>query len=213
MDQIYAISQNSALEFKTHHPHFGGKIFDLRLPATALKTSQRPAQESILLSIASMEPRKNLDAVLDGFETFLALHPSSPLKLVLAGATGWRNETVYHRIRKSWIADRIQIVGFTSEEKLAELILSAQAVILLAHHEGYGLPIAQALAAGIPAITTLGSSLPEASQGEAVFVDPSDPVSIAAGIALIQSPDFKKPARPHENWNTYTKSLLQSIFS
>jgi glycosyltransferase involved in cell wall biosynthesis len=99
-----------------------------------------------------------------------------------------------------------------SDAQLKRLIQGGVALAMLSHYEGYGLPIAQAFSLGTPVITTLGSSLPEACSGEGIFVEPSDPFSVSAGIWAALKTHQKPTERLKKwTWENYARNLLDML--
>ncbi|MEI8323421.1 MAG: glycosyltransferase family 1 protein [Actinomycetes bacterium] len=126
--------------------------------------------EQYLLFVGTLEPRKNLQRLIDAVAT---LGPDAP-PLVVAGATGWGNEIVAQ--------PRVKMLGFVSSSDLAALYAGAAAFCYPSLREGFGLPILEAMSHGVPVVTSRGSSTEEVSGGAAVLVDPNNTASIADGI-------------------------------
>ena len=132
-------------------------------------------------------------------------------------SAGRDGKTTRHerRLSLSSAASRIVRTGYLQDPELRTVISNSLAMAMLSFYEGYGLPVAQAASLGVPSITTLGSSLPEACQGKGIFVEPHDPYSVAAGIRIAierkgaLSPDPK--AFEERNWKQYTLALIRSI--
>ena len=79
--------------------------------------------------------------------------------------------------------DRVVVAGHRSDEEVVALLRHCAVMAYPSTYEGFGLPVVEAMAAGVPVVTSRASSLPEAAGGAAVLVDPSDIGSIARGIA------------------------------
>jgi glycosyltransferase involved in cell wall biosynthesis len=80
------------------------------------------------------------------------------------------------------VADRIHVAGYVSQERLAALMAGAEVFSYVSLYEGFGLPILDAMRAGVPVVTSAISSMPEVAGGAAVLVDPYDPGAIATGL-------------------------------
>ena len=124
-----------------------------------------------VLTVGTLEPRKNLDQLVDGFER-AGLNGS---RLLVAGMRGWGDVDV--------AGDRVQQLGFVPDDELARLYRGARCVAYLSAYEGFGLPLVEAMACGAPVVAANAGSAPEVTGGAAVLVDPSDPDAIAAGLA------------------------------
>ncbi len=129
------------------------------------------------LSVATLEPRKRLDRLIDAFERLPAsVRESYPL--VLAGAGGWLNERIKAAIDRGRAQGWLHYLGYVSQADLPSLYAGARAVALISIYEGFGLPVLEAMASGIPVLTSNVSSLPEVAGGAALLVDPDDPAAV-----------------------------------
>jgi glycosyltransferase involved in cell wall biosynthesis len=133
-----------------------------------------------ILSVGTLEPRKNHVRLLEAFERLAPSHPR--LRLVLVGRRGWGNGVFDRALRTSSVRDRIVVPGYVDDERLAVLLREAAVVAYVSLLEGYGLPVIEAMAAGTPVVTSRASALREVAGDAAVLVDPLKPGSIAEGI-------------------------------
>jgi glycosyltransferase involved in cell wall biosynthesis len=138
--------------------------------------------EKYVLYLGRIQPRKNLDRLIDAFSETAARHPELPHHLVLAGDRGWMDQPIREKARRSPAADRIHFTGFIDEEDLAALISAADALALVSLWEGFGLPIIEAMACGTAVITSDCSSLPEVAGDAALIVNPEDTGAISAAL-------------------------------
>ena len=118
---------------------------------------------------ATLEPRKNLPALLAAFALLRRRHPE--LTLALAGLEGWEERPLE--------AEGVRLLGFVSDEELARLYRGAAAFAYPSRFEGFGIPVVEALASGIPAVVSSHPSLDEASGEAALRADPDDPEAFA----------------------------------
>lgn len=133
-----------------------------------------------VLSLGTLEPRKNHLRLLAAFER---LNPVAPhLKLVLVGGPGWRTGPLRRALERSPVRDRVVVAGHQPDDALAALLASCAVMAYPSLYEGFGLPILEAMAAGVPVVTSAISSMPEVAGGAAVLVDPTDVASIGDGI-------------------------------
>ena len=121
------------------------------------------AEGDYVLAVGTLEPRKNLPAVVEAARL-------AGVELRVAGAAGWGEVAT-----PGW-------VGEPSDEELAALIRGARCLVYPSLYEGFGLPILEGMASGVPVVTSGGGAMEEIAGGAAVLVDPHDPASIAAGI-------------------------------
>jgi glycosyltransferase involved in cell wall biosynthesis len=141
------------------------------------------ASGEFILALGTIEPRKNHVRLIEAFEIAVReqLLPRD-LELVIAGAAGWRSETILDRIVQSPAASRIRRLGYVPAKDLGALLTSAAAVAYVSLYEGFGLPVIEALACGAPTVTSNVSSMPEVAGDAAFLVDPHDVRSIASGL-------------------------------
>jgi glycosyltransferase involved in cell wall biosynthesis len=130
--------------------------------------------ERFVLFVGTIEPRKNLPGLA---EAVARLDPTLPL--VVAGATGWGDVSVDEPA-----ADRVDVrfAGFVPHGELHALYAAATVFAYPSFQEGFGMPILEAMASGVPVVTTRGGATEEAAGGAAVLVDPMDPDAIADGL-------------------------------
>ena len=122
-----------------------------------------------LLFVGTIEPRKNIARLLNAWQ---ALSPSTQgeFDLVLAGPPGWGQSDTMARLRNP--SPGVRYLGYVPEEDLPGLFAGATAFAYPSLYEGFGFPVAQAMAAGTPVITSCVSALPEIAGGAALLIDP-----------------------------------------
>ncbi|MBV9140247.1 MAG: glycosyltransferase family 4 protein [Pseudonocardiales bacterium] len=125
-----------------------------------------------LLFVGAAQPRKGLDVLLDAH----AAHPDLA-PLVLAGPTGWGPT-----LRAS---SRVHTVGYLDEADLRCVVAGAAALVLPSREEGFGLPVLEAMAAGVPVVCSDLPALREVAGGLATLVPPGDPAALAAALASV----------------------------
>jgi len=134
-----------------------------------------------LLSVATLEPRKNIDHLLDAYLTLekklRTLYP-----LVIVGADGWRCSKLKERIRDLQQKGEVIRPGFISSEDLPAFFSGAAGFVYVPYYEGFGLPPLEAMASGTPILTSNVSSIPEVVGDVGLLVDPDDIDGIADSI-------------------------------
>ena len=116
-----------------------------------------------VLAVGTLEPRKNLARVVEAARL-------AEVELRVVGAAGWGGVAV-----PGW-------VGRVPDEELARLYRGARCVVYVSLYEGFGLPVLEAMASGVPVVTSCGGATEEIAGGAAILVDPRDPEAIAEGI-------------------------------
>ncbi len=137
-----------------------------------------------ILFLGTIEPRKNIEAVLQGFEQFQKKH-GNDYHLVIAGAGGWKNRKIMKAIEKNKSA---AYIGYVEPLDKPALYAMASVFVYPSLYEGFGFPVLEAMACGIPVITSSRSSLPEIADNAAYYVNPSYPSEIAEGLDRILGP-------------------------
>ena len=133
-----------------------------------------------VLAVGTLEPRKNQRRLMAAFE--MLADEDADLRLVLVGSPGWRSDGVREFAATSRHRDRIVIEPWLPDPELESLLRSAGVAAYVSLYEGYGLPVIEAMAAGVPVVTSARSSMPEVAGGAAVLVDPLDVGAIATGL-------------------------------
>ena len=136
------------------------------------------AGHAMLLSVGVIQTRKN---TLNALRALLLL--PEKYKLVLAGGgDGYGHEAVYEFIRSARLEPRVIPLGYVSEECLSVLYEAATVFLFPSFEEGFGIPVLEAMAHGVPVVTSNTSSLPEVGGAAALYVNPHDPSDIAEKI-------------------------------
>lgn len=128
---------------------------------------------SYILAVGTLEPRKNLIQAIDAYvglpETIRKVTP-----LVIAGMKGWLNKQLEARIRQYETCGQVRWLGYVPAEDLPLLYSGATLLVYPSLYEGFGLPVLEAMASGIPVITSNRASLPEVAGDVGLMVDPED---------------------------------------
>ncbi len=131
-----------------------------------------------ILYVGQIQPRKNILRLVEAFEQL----KEKDIQLVIAGGHGWNNADIYKRIAESPKASSIVVTGAVSDELLPLLYANAKVFTLPSLQEGFGIPLIEAAACGVPVLTSNRSSMKEIVEESGVLVDPEKPESIASGI-------------------------------
>ncbi len=193
-DVIFTVSQSTAADVRTYYPeaadipvvvaHLG---VDWSHIPEDLQAFDAPVEDFILV-LGTLEPRKNVGAMLDLLEREPAL--AERFRIIFGGRVGW-GDAFERQLAKRGLtalaeAGRILQTGFISESAKYLLCKTASAVIYPSVYEGFGLPVAEAISLGAPVVTTASSSLPEVGRGLAEYfvAGDTDSLSIALHAAL-----------------------------
>jgi glycosyltransferase involved in cell wall biosynthesis len=178
-DGLIAISENTRadairlldLDPKRVHVIYPG------VPEVYFGAQPRPAERPYVLYVGTIEPRKNVDTLLDAWNGFRLRHD---FDLVVVGSSGWGSEKTMTRLASR--PQGVRYLGYVPEDELPGLTAGATAFLYPSLYEGFGFPVAQAMAAGVPVITSNTSCLPEVAGEGALLVDPRSPAEIQAAL-------------------------------
>lgn len=142
---------------------------------------QHQLSEGYILYLGTLEPRKNITALIDAY-AHLRQKYGRREKLVLAGGKGWLYEAVFEKVRQLELETEIVFPGFVADAEQALWYQAASAFAYPSLYEGFGIPVAEALACGLPVVTANISSLPEAGADIALCVDPHNIDGLAQAL-------------------------------
>lgn len=168
------------------------------------------------LSVGTIEPRKNIDTLLS---TWQSLPPAFRRErdLIIVGMPGWSSgETMKRLAQAGRDNEGIRYLGYVAEQDLPGLTAGAEAFVYPSLYEGFGIPVAQAMAAGCPVITSNVSSLPEITAGAAILIDPLSPAELKAAILrLAGSPglaaDMKAKGMERAKHFSWERAAVESL--
>jgi glycosyltransferase involved in cell wall biosynthesis len=192
-DRLIAISENSRQDAARLLGLDADRIEVIYpgVPEVYFGAQPRPSEQPYVLYLGAIEPRKNVDTLLDAWSSFRL---RGDFDLVIAGASGWVGEKTLARLAARPAS--VRYLGYVAEDELPGLIAGASAFIYPSLYEGFGFPVAQAMAAGVPVITSNTSCLPEVAGEGALFVDPRSAAEIQAAMErLLTSPELQQQLR------------------
>jgi glycosyltransferase involved in cell wall biosynthesis len=143
--------------------------------------------ERYILFLGTLEPRKDAVTLLRAFALWRNKPPAEEVKLVIAGGRGWGYPDVLRTCKSLRLDEAVLFTGFIDEEDLPDLYRGAELFVYPSLSEGFGLPILEAMACGVPVITSNVSSMPEVAGQAAVLIEPREPEALAAAIASVLS--------------------------
>jgi glycosyltransferase involved in cell wall biosynthesis len=130
-----------------------------------------------ILFVSTIEPRKNLGVLLDAFEALKA-RGAYDGALVVVGRIGWKSESLVKRLH----GRDVHHLDYLEAEELAAVYAGAELFVFPSLYEGFGFPLVEAMAHGVPAIAARSSSLPEVGAGAALYFEPGDAKELASLI-------------------------------
>lgn len=161
-----------------------GFTSDLTVPDGARELrAKHVRRDGYLLFVGTAEPRKGLDTLLDAL-----VEPSLEEEiLVVVGPRGWGGVNVGQGAEARGIGDRVTVTGRVDDADLASLYAGASLVVMPSRAEGFGLPVLEAMALGVPVVTSDDPALQEVGGGAARIFPVGDPAALSAAIAHVLS--------------------------
>lgn len=187
-DWITCISENTKQDFCNYTGMNPERVFvtplaasenfypvrDSEIISQKLKQYQIPTQP-YLLSLCTLEPRKNLQFLLQCFAQLLAQDPSLDLNLVLVGVSGWKNNDIFQTVHSNHLLKKhVIFTGYVPDRDLSAIYSGALAFVYPSLYEGFGLPPLEAMQCGTPVITSNTSSLPEVVGKAGIMINPTN---------------------------------------
>lgn len=144
-----------------------------------------------VLSLGTLEPRKNIDTLIKSFAKVVQDQNLKDLYLVLVGTKGWKYEKIFDEISKAGsVKDKIIFTGYVDDKDLAALYSGALVFVYPSFYEGFGLPPLEAMQCGTPVITSNTSSLPEVVGDAGIMLDPKDADGLCQSLLEIYSKSY-----------------------
>lgn len=151
-----------------------------------IREKYRIPEAPYILSLSTLEPRKNIDHVIRCFFDLIQQERIQDLHLVLVGAKGWKYDGIFEQLTGDpRLRERVILTGYVADEDLAAIYSNALAFIYVSFYEGFGLPPLEAMQCGIPVITSNTSSLPEVVGDAGITIDPTDADTLCSKLALL----------------------------
>ncbi len=141
--------------------------------------------ERFILSVSTVQPRKNYARLIEAFGTLESQLAAHEWHLAIAGGKGWLYEQVFERAQALGLEGRVRFLGFVDDADLPALYNLAQVFVFPSLYEGFGLPPLEAMACGVPVVCSNASSLPEVVGDAALTVDPLDVPGLAEAMRRV----------------------------
>lgn len=195
---VLANSEATAAEVRHFHPEAAGRVTvtPFGLPAWAAAAaaqegwSPAPGRSGRprFLCVGTLEPRKNLEGVLRAYARFLdgAGRPAAACpSLLFVGGRGWCDADLRSAMAKLQAQGHLEVRGWCEPAELWRLYRTARALLFPSLHEGFGFPILEAMAAGLPVLTSARGAMAEVAGEAALLVDPTATDDLAGGMARL----------------------------
>jgi glycosyltransferase involved in cell wall biosynthesis len=182
---IIAISESTRSDLHRFLPNSCGKTKVTLLAARNLCQSNSKVNQNrevkgkrYMLFVGTIEPRKNLSRLVTAWQSLDDI-TRRDARLLVIGTTGWLVDELLERMNST---DSIEYIGHVSDSELADLMRGAMALLYPSLYEGFGLPVIEAMALGIPVLTSNTGATNEIAEGAALLVNPISVEEIRGGI-------------------------------
>ena len=138
-------------------------------------------KDKYILYLGTLEPRKNVETLILAYKKLHNLQLTT-YNLVLAGDKGWKSKLTMKLIKNT---PNVRFIGYVDEAKKAELYQNASLFVFPSLYEGFGLPVLEAMSAGVPVITSNRSSLPEVGGDAVCYVNPNNISDLAEAMKKV----------------------------
>ncbi|MFA4880310.1 MAG: glycosyltransferase family 1 protein [Candidatus Doudnabacteria bacterium] len=160
-------------------------IYEGGLDASLISSGKRESALDYILTISTLEPRKNLVRLIRAFTLYRRHNPQKREKLIIIGGEGWKYKGIYKEIRELGVQKEVILTGYVGEKEKIRLLRRAKVFIFPSLYEGFGLPVVEAMSLGVPVICSRRGALAEISGNAAFFVNPYAARSVAEGLSKV----------------------------
>jgi glycosyltransferase involved in cell wall biosynthesis len=152
--------------------------------AAAVLARHELTDRSYILSVSTLEPRKNFDGLLAAYLK-LPARVRELVPLAIVGGAGWGDTLTDRDATRAIAAGQLRLLGYVTDAALAMLYARAACFAFVSHYEGFGLPVIEAMASGTPVVAASTTAVAETAGDAAALVDPTNHAAIAAAIARV----------------------------
>jgi len=148
-----------------------------------------------MMMAGTLEPRKNIIGALEAY-ALISPFNQQRYRFVIAGKKGWYYKKIFQKVKELKLIGRVKFLEYIPDEDLAVLMQGAKIFLFPSFYEGFGLPILEAMANGVPVLASRVSSIPELGVDAIHYANPKDPVDIADGITqLLDNEEYRNSLR------------------
>jgi glycosyltransferase involved in cell wall biosynthesis len=190
---VIAISNSTKQDIVRHYPFASKKIHVTHLAYDKTKFNTKVTLDDVrrvkkrysivsdyILYLSTLKPSKNVEGLLEAYAQI-----NTDLKLVIAGKKGWFYDSIFAKVEKLNLKEKVIFTDFIPEVDKAPLIAGAKVFVLPSFWEGFGLDVVNAMACGVPVVVSNVGSLPEVAAEAGIYVNPHDTESIKQGIEKV----------------------------
>ena len=195
--RVITVSQHARQEILRYYPHLQGRVgvtFEAADPifrrldgALVAETLDRlGVAPPYVLAVGNLQPRKNLARLV---QAFAEAGVAADARLVIVGQAQWQASDVTAAIEEARLGNAVKLTGYVSDDDLVALYNGAALFCYPSLYEGFGLPVAEAMACGAPVVASNVTSIPEVAGDAALLADPYDVTAMAQAIGAVLQDD------------------------
>lgn len=190
-DDIHRIYSVPLVRIDVVTPGVGDIYRPLPAAQVAAFRKAKGLPQTFILHVGTLQPRKNIPTLLEAVAQLA--RPDVPL--VLVGGRGWIYEEVFDRVEQLGLARQVRFAGYVDDEELPLWYNAAAVLAFPSFYEGFGMPVADALACGTPVVAAATSSIPEAGGDVALYFEPRDAAELADRLRqALDDPEARRRA-------------------
>lgn len=225
-DLLITNSKNTSTDLIKHYPKaeckskiiYLGKSNKFVPLFSEKKLNQYKIRNPYFFTVSTIEPRKNLNVLLDAYKIFRS-NSEKKIGLVISGGIGWKSKTFFKSYYNHPFKNDIRLIGYTNRQDLPYLYSQTEAFIFPSLYEGFGLPLLEAMSCGAACISSNTSSLPEVCEDAAIYFNPHSSKELSLKMELIVTDEKlqKKLKRrsidqaKNFSWKKYAHEFIQII--
>ncbi|MCP5116521.1 MAG: glycosyltransferase family 4 protein [bacterium] len=184
---MIAVSEATKQDFLRYYPVDASRVRVVHHGVDERLFSLGREPEPFLLCVSTLHPHKNLERLVRAFAAFRLEYPK--FRLVLAGMRGFHSEAVERQVAVLGLEDAVRITGWILREDLRDLYRRAHAFVYPSTFEGFGMPVLEALAAGVPTACSAIAPLREVAGDAAILFDPADDAVMLGALRCVVADD------------------------
>lgn len=188
--KIIAVSESTKRDLEKFYGVEGKKIIVVHhgYEQAGQSVSNSASQQAVLadkyiIFLSTLQPRKNLEGLINSFRQLKSEHPELPHKLLIVGRPGWKFEAILKKIEEN--KNIVVYLNHVSDNDRLQILSRAELLVLPSFYEGFGMQILESFAAGVPVAASNVSSLPEVAGDAAIYFNPHRPEEIKNAIKAV----------------------------
>lgn len=138
-----------------------------------------------ILFVGTIQPRKNLETLIDAFDKFVRIN--ADFKLIIVGKKGWLYNDIFEKVKSLKLENKVVFTGHITDEELVGYYANAFCLTLPSLYEGFGIPVLEAMSFNCPVITSFSSSLPEIGGDACLYFDPKNSDDLLEKFSILLS--------------------------